>query len=372
MNNIVTDYDRSPDEKNIKKARNTNVEIVRILAALMIIVSHIFTGTDGGKSFKGIPQVICVFFQSSFNANLGVMLFMIISGYYLVKCSQKKLVNMISITWCCSIFSLGLKLLQSKFLETYNFKATLPDIVGAFIPVSSKHYWYMSCYIFLMILSPFINKAIEKISKRDYTRLLIAMIVLFFALPTFVYFDIMGDRGKGLITMVCAYFIGAYLSKYKIQIRTKTGILGIAALTLITFAGNMAATFARNKITSYPFSRECTLTVLGTAVMIVLLATKSERSNKFVNKISSRVIYVYLIGGGLTAVFTRNGFLQPYHDKLWFAVIVFAVAIFVFIESTLFSYIVGLFVKLLNIIINKFIDIGKSIFFKLKGKMLKK
>lgn len=355
--------------KNIKKARNTNVEIVRILAAFMVIVSHIFTGTDGGKSFKGISQVICVFFQSTLNGNLGVMLFMVISGYYLIKCTRKKVVNMIAITWCCSIFSLIMRL---SFIESYRDSVSLTSIAASLIPTSSGYYWYMSCYVCLMILSPFINKAIDKISRSDYTKLIIAMIVLFFALPTFVYFDIMGDKGKGLITMVCAYFIGAYLAKYKIEISTKKGILGIAVLTLITFAGNMAASFVRKGVTSYPFSRECTLTVLGTAVLIVLLATKSRRSNKFINTVSSRVIYVYLIGGVLTSLITKNGLFEPYYNKIWYALLVLASAVGIYIASTLVSYVVGLFVKLLNLIINKVVDIAESIFFKLKRKVLKK
>lgn len=340
--------------------RNSNVEIVRILAALMIIVAHLYSG-DAGKNFSGLQQGIYVFVQSFFHAGLGVTLFMVISGYYLVKCSEKKVTKLVSITWCCSVVALLFRVICGGVFNLFSFEFSFKDVFKSITPVTSIYFWYISCYIFLMILSPYINKAIEKISKQDFTKLIIAMLVLFYAIPTFLYTDIMGDRGKGLITMICAYFIGAYLSKYKKEIDVKKGVLAIILVSLFAFAGNMAATLVRGE-TSYPFSRECSLTTICVAVLIVMLATQKKSNITFVNKISSRTIYVYMLGGTVTGIMTSAHLLSAIDDKLWLVFAVLGLSVCVYIVSVLLSYIVELPAKLVDFIITKVIDIVKKIF----------
>ena len=340
--------------------RNSNVEIVRILAALMIIVAHLYSG-DAGKNFSGAQQWIYVFVQSFFHAGLGVTLFMVISGYYLIRCSEKRVTKMVSITWCCSVVTLIGRIVCDKVFHLLSYDVSLTSLFKKLTPVTSVYYWYISCYIFLMILSPFINKAIEKISKQDFEKLIIAMLVLFYAIPTFLYTDIMGDRGKGLITMICAYFIGAYFSKYKKEIDVKKGVLAIIGINVFAFAGNMAATFVRSDTTSYPFSRECSLTTIATAVLIVILATQKSSNYKFVNIISSRTIYVYMLGGTITGIMTAANMLSPFDNKLYLVFVVFGVSVCVYIVSVLLSYIVEYPAKLVDFIITKVLDIAKKV-----------
>ncbi len=339
--------------------RNSNIEIVRILAAMMIIAAHLYSG-DAGKNFSGIQQWIYVFVQSFFHAGLGVTLFMVISGYYLVRCSEKKVTKLVSITWCCSIFALLLRAVCGRVFDLISFDFSLKDIFKSLTPVTSVYFWYISCYIFLMILSPFINKAIEKISRQDFTKLIIALLVLFYAVPTFLYTDIMGDRGKGLITMICAYFIGAYLSKYKREIDIKKGVFAIIIISLISFAGNMAATLVRGE-TSYPFSRECSLTTICVAALIVVLATNKQSNIRLVNKISSRTIYVYMLGGTITGIITASGLFSAFDNKLWLVFAVLGLSVCVYIVSVLLSYIVEFPAKLVDFIIGRVLDIVKKI-----------
>lgn len=88
------------------KTRNSSFEILRLAAMLMIIVSHIYAGTQGGEQFSTANKVIYILTNSLFGAGLGVIIFMLLSGYFLIKFSEQKLFKFISMTWVCSVFSL--------------------------------------------------------------------------------------------------------------------------------------------------------------------------------------------------------------------------------------------------------------------------
>lgn len=341
---------------NKKALRNSNIEIVRIFAMLTIIFSHLYA-SDSGESYAGIQKIIFEFAMSVFHSGLGVTLFMVISGYFLIKYSEKKLTSLIAITWSCSAFALVIEFILSRFgMDNVSLRHAFCRLT----PITSKYYWYISCYVFLMILAPFFNKAIDKLKKTDFTKLVIILLILFYALPTFLYKDIMGDRGKGLITMVCSYFIGAYLSKFNIQISRNKAIMAIMGLSLFAFAGNMAATIVRGSA-SYPFSRECSLTTIAIAVLIVLAANTSQSYNKAVNLIASRALYIYMLACFTTGVLSDFNIVMRFNDKLWLLPYSLVLSLLVLLFVFLLSYVIEYPARLVDFIITKVLDILKNI-----------
>lgn len=172
---------------------------------------------------------------------------------------------------------------------------TIKSCLLALIPVSHKFLWYASCYIYLLILSPFLNLAINKMSKKCFQKLILVMIILLNVVPTFLYYDIMGDKGKGLVTMIELYFIGRYLKLYPIKIKRSTAIISFFVIMIIGFIGNIAATLVRSGETSFPFSRECTIISLSLAILLLLIAVDIPFYSKAINLISSKVFYAFLL-----------------------------------------------------------------------------
>lgn len=103
-----------------KKTRNSSFEILRLAAMLMIIVSHIYAGTQGGEQFSTANKVIYILTNSLFGAGLGVIIFMLLSGYFLIKFSEQKLFKFISMTWVCSVFSLIIAIVYSNRFFAHN------------------------------------------------------------------------------------------------------------------------------------------------------------------------------------------------------------------------------------------------------------
>lgn len=204
-----------------KSARNSNYELLRILAMFMIVFIHanmyLFQFVYGGSAvfFNGMVNGIC---------NIGVTCFMLISGYYGMKFSVAKFVRME-----CMMITYSLAetvLLYVAAPQQLQGAALLEQLVKSFLPFITRKHWFYSCYICLLFFSGYIQKFIEHLKKEEFERLLCLMLVLFSVLPTFCYFELIPDNGKGLVHMIMIYMIGRYIRMYKdVRIPRKAVIL---------------------------------------------------------------------------------------------------------------------------------------------------
>ena len=71
---------------------------------------------------------------------------------------------------------------------------SLLQIVKAFIPVSTNRYWFITCYILLMLFAPYLNSAIDLMNQKQFTQLLMSMILVFVVAPTVLYYSVLGER----------------------------------------------------------------------------------------------------------------------------------------------------------------------------------
>lgn len=75
----------------------------------------------------------------------------------------------------------------------------------------TNYKWFITSYIIVYALSPFINRGIEALDKKEFIRLLVVLYFFFYVAPSFLFLDIMGDSGKGVINLMVMYLTGRYL-----------------------------------------------------------------------------------------------------------------------------------------------------------------
>lgn len=185
-------------EECMKKERNSSIEMLRILAMLGIVIMHtngavMEHGSGTGFAWTQIENGI-------FNA--GVSIFVLISGYFGIRRSTQKLIELESTVILYAVLS--------ALVGCYFGKASILSIIKAFIPVSTNCYWFISCYILLMIFSPYINRAIDSMSELQHRQLLLLMSAVFLVAPTVIYYSVLGG-GKNVINMLLLYFLGSYI-----------------------------------------------------------------------------------------------------------------------------------------------------------------
>nr|WP_270457405.1 acyltransferase family protein [Lactobacillus gasseri] len=87
------------------------------------------------------------------------------------------------------------------------------DALKSFLPVLTGNYWYVSAYIGMYILVPYMNLVIEHLNKKDFQKLLIISFVMFSLLPYVKNITVITNNNS-VINLVYIYFIGGYLRKY--------------------------------------------------------------------------------------------------------------------------------------------------------------
>lgn len=139
---------------------------------------------------------------------MAVGLYVLITGYYMVnsKVKIKKIFNI----WTMVVFYSIAMLVASMCVRN---DIGIKDVIKSIFPISSGLYWFATTYVALYILSPFINKLIQKLSKKQYFILITILFVLLVVIRTIFnsnwYID--GGNGESLIWFVFLYVLAGYI-----------------------------------------------------------------------------------------------------------------------------------------------------------------
>ena len=182
--------------------RNSNIEILRIICILMIVSMHVFGEFQNQLRLSGIAAL------SINNAicNLGVSVFMLISGFYGIKFNSQKIFRLWNITLFWSLIFCFLR-------AEYSPK----EVVSSAFPIFTGKYWFLTDYIIICFLAPYIEQLTQGMNQARFKVLLAILLVFFVLAPSFLLLEIMRDTGKGLINMLLLYLVGRYISKYELH-----------------------------------------------------------------------------------------------------------------------------------------------------------
>lgn len=219
------------------KSRDSNVELLRIIAILLIVLSHSvpFFSNQNFISFvnldlssSDVNTIIMIIIRSL--GQVGNVIFIICSAYFLVDSKRVKISKIIKIFFDATIISIACLLI---FGVKLGFERTPENIVSSFFPTIYRYnYWFICCYILLYALHPVLNVVVENLSKRKLLLLNVCLITLYSIInmvyeKTFFYNELIG--------FIEVYFIVAYMKKYMLNFQksiSKNRIIFIVSLFL--------------------------------------------------------------------------------------------------------------------------------------------
>ena len=129
--------------KKIEKQRNYSLDFLRIIAILMIIIFHICYKALIFDNLSGFNKLIVAFFLHF--GEIGVNLFMLITGFFLYKSSSSKtpkIIRLIYDIWFYFILNIILCVVV---------KGSYIVALSTFFPTSLGYFWYITCYICILI-----------------------------------------------------------------------------------------------------------------------------------------------------------------------------------------------------------------------------
>ena len=279
------------------KQRNTNIELLRIISIIMIVISHytVFSGITNSTLPLGITRFLLEIMKLG---NIGTILFVLITGYFLIKSNNKfKLSKILKLWLQISFYSISIYII-TILLNIENF--SINNLIKAFLPITFQEYWFATAYIVLYIFHPFINKLLNSLDRKEHLKLIFLSLFLFSVLYTLTTKDLYGNE---LIQLIIFYIIGAYFGKYEDNIFKKKKInillLSLSAFILITsviifdIVGTKIPIISEHS--TYFFNRASIILIIFSISLFNIFANKKNFSNKYINNISSCVFGVYLI-----------------------------------------------------------------------------
>lgn len=196
----------------MNKERASNFELLRIVSMFFIVLYHtIHHGNiinnctnDGLKIILEIIMLIIVVHVNSF---------VLVTGYFQSKSNfkQSKLWSIINANWFYKV--LILVVFSILNIEVFT---TVEKYINIF-PLNLSDYWFINPYLVLYCLSPFLNKFIDSLKKRDYQKLLVVLFLLLSIFPYITGNRIYSNDGFTLYNFIILYLIGAYLRRYPLK-----------------------------------------------------------------------------------------------------------------------------------------------------------
>lgn len=278
-------------------ARQSNIELLRIFAMVMIIAHHIgaHSGFDYSATMPVWNKIWIQFIQTG--GKIGVNIFVLISGYFLI-CAKSLRLSKVAKLWVQLLtYSVGLYLLF-VLLGEETFSAWA--LIGRFFPITNSSWWFAKTYFILFLLSPFINIGLNALGQKNHLRLLAVLTVLWCLIPTF-FSDLM--ESSGLLWFIYLYALAGYIRLYVDlkRIPARIWFLAALALTAATFLlAFLLDLFGVENIfdphsSSFFYRMQMLPVLLLSAAFFMAFLSKDMGCNTFVNLVSGATFGVYLL-----------------------------------------------------------------------------
>lgn len=166
---------------HVPTIRNVNIELLRIFAMLLIVACHGIIHINWNVHHYNMVLQQVPGWKNAFEflvvqyGQVGVSIFFIISGYFLVKKNFQW--KRIFSTWIQTfIYSVGLFVVffiyyyfqrPDIFQPLFTRDNIVSTILWSFIPFTYNSYWFITAYLIMLILSPYINIIVNTASKRE-------------------------------------------------------------------------------------------------------------------------------------------------------------------------------------------------------------
>lgn len=278
----------------MEKQRQSNIELLRLLCMLVLPFLHfcVFCLPQSenyalqGSVWAQLPKVLCSFMT------LQVNIFVLISGWFGIHTTFKKIVTFYLMCAFYGVLTLGLSLLLPT--TSFSFK----NLAISFLPFSFfPGWWFVKAYLFLMLLAPLFNKAIEAMSKKEFLWALCALTIINVYCGFFARQAINPD-GCNFMQVMFMYFVGRYLALHVTFDEKK--LRKWTAITIPLSVGLYAMVWILNDevlhlVNSLTFFNNNNPWSLFNSIIIFLFFTTIPFQSKAINWLARGVFAVYLI-----------------------------------------------------------------------------
>lgn len=286
-------------KQNSKFQRNSQIELMRILAMLMIVAHHYVYYGVYQNYLVNPPETAWggrMFINKAFahwllpGGIVGVAMFFIIAGYFGIQSDKVKIKDIVyrTVTYALIGLILWLVLTALGVLPLVGFKSTFESVTKEIFPCASSTYWFVTIYIIIMLCKPAINAFYRKFSDKQLLELWLLLLLIYTCLR------LTTGSMLGLYHGMTYYLAGVVLYRFQDKLKRVKGAVYII-LGIVGWGGYAI------------FDAMSSFGVLSGLISTVIMGTISAVgfsafficgkvfSNTTINKIGASTLSVYLI-----------------------------------------------------------------------------
>ena len=283
-----------------KKVRNTSIELLRIIAMVMIIFHHF--AVHGGFTFEEADVSISHFWYYfiQMGGKIGVNIFVMISGFFLVESKDKQVFNFKRILkFWGQVFFYSVLLTIIAWITSIG-EVGIKELIKMMFPLTFGTWWFASTYFVLYLIHPFLNRFLHSINKQTYQKLLVLLVIIWCIIPTFTTFNYQGNDLLWFITLYC---ITGYIKLFGLnpKFHTKHYFFLWLVCSLLTYLTAVIFALFGTKLpivashATYFFGQEKITILLVSLSLFMIFASLEIKHSNVINTIASTTFGIYLI-----------------------------------------------------------------------------
>ncbi len=293
----------STPPENFSGGRNLNIEILRIISMLMIIIGHTLGHSHVINEADGLMYILT---NAVYILILpAVNVYVLISGYFSVntKWNIKRIVSLwlqvFFFSFVSYVIALATGITQFSFLEA----------VKVLLPISGNQYWFARVFWCFSLFAPFEAILLKALTKKQFQFLLGITIAIFSLWRSFIPFSttVNSEGGNSIMWFFVLFAFAAYFRLHGNSER-KSGFWAIVFVisSVLTIASFFALSFISNRLgfegrgTSL-FTEYTSITMLCMSLSLFMIFVRfpenkySNRVRKIIMFFSGSTFSVYLI-----------------------------------------------------------------------------
>lgn len=265
--------------------RNHGIELLRIFAMLLAAVLHILKKGGVITASEGNLAAYSTVWLLEAAAYCAVNCYALISGYvgYSDRPKPLRLARCIEL-WLQVVF-------YSVIITTVYCIAGVgfvgvSDFADAFLPVTSKQYWYFTAYIGMFFFIPLLNALVRRLNRRALVSLCIMLIAVFSLYDTFASFwkkdPLALVGGHSPLWLGVLYISGAAMKKLRVpeSMSSKKALLIYASAAVFTALFKITGDRLLRFVPGSLFVRDTSPTVLLCAAALLVAFARFKPCRK--------------------------------------------------------------------------------------------
>lgn len=341
-----------------KRERESNLELLRILATIFVIILH-YNNENNGKGFlftEALPQHYQMLVCFEMIAICAVNIFVMLSGYFMCNSKKADAVKVLRL-YADVVFLSVFRYFLNCTIGSAAFSTS--TLLYSMIPLS----WYVAVYSALYLISPYLNRLIRGLPAAQFRMMLIICLLMFSVWPSIselitaltgmklTSLSPFGTQGSGagytIVNFVLMYFLGAYLKMHGSKnVCCKSIFSSLAVYALCTVLLIFYSKIYFPRALSY-----CNPLVIIQTIAIFKAFQSMKLKSKCINAIASCSFGVYLL---------HTYFLKYIQVEHYVTGNILLVPVHVIVSSILIygisALIYWIYLKLLSPLLNKWLQ----------------